>query len=255
MKRTMLAAAAVAMIAVGTGVGLAQKQPQPKSQKEAEAINAIFTAADADARIAAADALLKNFADTEFKAVALQVAAASAQEKNDFEKMVFYAEQTLQADPKNYASMLMLATGYAQRTREHDLDKEDKLKMAEKYANSAIETVKTATKPRPDITDEQWENAKKDFTAQGMEALGIAAMTRKNYDEAIKQFKAAIDAGGTPEPVTKLRLASAYNQTQKYDEALTLLDGILAQPDLHPQVRSLAGQEKLKAATGKSQKK
>ncbi len=250
-KWMMLAAAAV----IGIGAMLAQKQPQPKSQKEADAVMAIFNAADADSRITAADNLLKNFADTEFKAVALQVAAASAQEKNDFEKMVFYAEQTLQVDPKNYAAMLMLATGYAQRTREHDLDKEDKLKMAEKYANGAIETVKTAVKPRPDISDADWETAKKDFTAQGMEALGIAAMTRKNYDQAIQQFKAAIDAGGTPEPVTKLRLASAYNQTQKFDEALVLLDGILADANLNPQVRQLAGSEKLKAATGKAQKK
>ena len=52
-----------------------------------------------------------NFADTEFKAIALQVAAASAQQKNDFEKMVVYAERTLEADPKNYPAMLMLANG------------------------------------------------------------------------------------------------------------------------------------------------
>jgi len=79
------------------------KQPQPKSQKEVEAINAIFNATDPDARIAAAENLLTKFADTEFKAVALQVAADSAMRKNDFEKMVIYAERTIEADPQNYA--------------------------------------------------------------------------------------------------------------------------------------------------------
>ena len=90
-----------------------------------------------------------NFADTEFKAIALQVAAASAQQKNDFEKMVVYAERTLEADPKNYPAMLMLASGIAQRTREFDLDKEEKLGRAEKYANSAIELVKGRPKAAP----------------------------------------------------------------------------------------------------------
>ena len=113
--------------ALVAGLALGQAQPKPKSQKEVEAIQAIFNAQDPDGRIAAAENLLTNFADTEFKAIALQVAAASAQQKNDFEKMVVYAERTLEADPKNYAAMLMLANGIAQRTREFDLDKEEKL--------------------------------------------------------------------------------------------------------------------------------
>jgi tetratricopeptide (TPR) repeat protein len=168
---------------------------------------------------------------------------------------VFYAEQALAVDPQNYACMLMLASGYASRTREHDLDREDKLKIAEKNASGALEALKTAAKPRPDIPDDQWESAKKDYQAQAYESLGMVAATRKNHDEAIKHFKTAIETGPTPDPVTKLRLAAAYNQTQKFDDALALLEPILADANLNPQVRQLAGSEKLKAATGKAQKK
>ena len=132
--------------ALVAGLALGQAQPKPKSQKEVEAIQAIFSAQDPDGRIAAAEKLLTDFADTEFKAIALQVAAASAQQKNDFEKMVVYAERTLEADPKNYAAMLMLANGIAQRTREFDLDKEEKLTRSEKYAKNAMDIVKTAAK-------------------------------------------------------------------------------------------------------------
>src|SRR5882724_5837162 len=117
----------------------ALKAPQPKSKKEVEAINAIFSATDPDARIAAAENLLAKFADTEFKAVALQVAAASAQQKNDFEKMVIYSERTIDADPQNYPAMLMLANGIAQKTREFDLDKEEKLQRVDKYAHQAMD--------------------------------------------------------------------------------------------------------------------
>jgi tetratricopeptide (TPR) repeat protein len=228
-------------------------QPKPKSQKELEALQALFNAQDPDVRIAAVENLLTNFADTEFKAVALQVAAASAQQKNDFEKMVVYAERTLEADPKNFGAMLMLASGIAQRTREFDLDKEEKLTRSEKYANSAIGLIKAAPKPRPDLADAEWEQARQSYIAQAYEALGLSAMARKKYDEAAKQFEAAIAT--SPDGSTYVRLAAAYNQAKKPDQAIATLDKLNSVTDLHPAVKQAAAQErnnavKLKGGAG-----
>src|SRR5215831_21356729 len=117
MKRSILAGV-LALVSGVTGL-MAQK---PKSQKEVEAIQAMFGAQDPDARIKAADALMTKFADTEFKSLAMYLTAASYEQKNDFEKMVFWCERTLQADAKNYPCMLMLAGGIAKRARENDLD-------------------------------------------------------------------------------------------------------------------------------------
>jgi tetratricopeptide (TPR) repeat protein len=228
------------------------KQPQPKSKQEAEAVMAVFNAQEPDARIAAAEALLQKYADTEFKAIALQVAAMSAQQKNDFEKMVIYAERTLEADPKNYSAMLMLSSGLAQRTREFDLDKEEKLTRADKYANSAMELIKTAPKPRPDITDEQWEGAKKDFTAQAYESLGLAAMARKKYDVAVTNFKAAMETGAQADAGTMVRLAAAYNNLGKPDEAIGVLDKLNTVPDLNPAIKNAAQGERNNALKLKS---
>lgn len=224
------------------------KQPQPKSQKEGEAINAIFMAQDPDARIAAAENLLQKFADTEFKAIALQVAAMSAQQKGDFEKMVIYSERTLESDPKNYAAMLILAGGLAQRTREFDLDKEEKLGRAEKMAKEAIDLAKAAAKPNPQITDEQWETARKDQIAQGHEALGMIASTRKKYDVAVTHYNESISTAAQQEPATYVRLAAAYNQLGKPDEAVATLDKLNAVGTLHPQVKAIADEERKNAA-------
>ncbi len=229
-----------------------QKQPQPKSQKEMEAVMAIFNAADPDGRIKAAEELLSKYADTEFKSVALQVAAASAQEKNDFEKMTIYSERTLEADPKNYGAMLMLATGIPQRTREFDLDKEEKLGRAEKFAKMAQDVLKDAPKPRPDITDEDWTGHRKNFLSQAHEALGLVAMVRKKYDVAVTEFKTSVDIAAAPDPATKVRLGSAYIFAGKYDDAIAVLDPLLAEPELNPVIRQFAQQEKTRAMQGKS---
>jgi tetratricopeptide (TPR) repeat protein len=234
------AAAAVALSAT-----LAFAQPKPKSQKEVDALMAVQNAPDPDSRIAAFENLLSKFADTEFKGWALMVAAASAQQKNDFEKMVIYAERTLEADPKSFQAMLMLAGGIAQRTREFDLDREEKLTRAEKLANQAIETVKAAPKPdNPQVTPEQWEQAKKDSISQAHEALGQVALVRKKYDVAAQEWKTAVDGAATPDPGTMVRLANAYNLQKKPDEAIAVLDKLNAMPDVHPQVKSAATEQR-----------
>jgi tetratricopeptide (TPR) repeat protein len=231
----------------------AQKQPQPKSQKEVEAIMAIQNAQDPDGRIAAVENLINKFADTEFKGFALYIATVSAQQKNDFEKMMLYGERTLEADPKNYATMLLMANAVAQRTREHDLDKEEKLGRAEKLANQGAELVKTATKPNPQLTDEQWAGAKKDFEAQAHEALGIVAMVRKKYDVAITELKTAVET--SQDLSTSVRLGQVYNMAGKHDEAIAVLDKVMATADAPAQIKQIAQAEKARAVQAKGAKK
>ena len=231
------------------------KQPQPKSQQEVDAIMAIQNAMqkqDLDGAIKSAEELLTKFADTEFKPMALQVISGIYQAKGDGDKAILYAERLLEADPKSYTGMLMIATTTAQQTREHDLDREEKLKKVEKMALGARELVKDAPKPRPDLTDEQWIAFRKDITSQTHEAMAMAAQARKNTDGAIAEFKQAIEVASNPDPATMVRLGSLYNQTNKPDEAIAVLDRAAADPQAIPQVKQAAAAEKAKAMKMKS---
>lgn len=242
----------------GSAVFGQDKQPKVKTPKEGEAIQALLQAQTADARIAAAENLLTKFADTEFKVFALQLATEAAGEKNDSDKVIIYAERTLEADPKSYFAMLRIATHIAQKTREFDLDKEEKLSRAEKLAKEGMEVAKTAPKPwfYAQATDEQWAGAKADFVGEGYEAIGMAAVARKKYDDAVAAFKASGESSNNPDAKNraKLRLAQAYNMAGKFDEALGVLEPMLADQQLNPAFRQFAGQEKLKAVTGKAKK-
>ena len=227
-----------------------QKPPAPKSQGETEALRAMFGAQDPDARIKACENLLTKYADTEFKALALYFEATAYEQKNDYEKMVVFAERSVQADPKEYPALLMLAKGIAQRTREFDLDREEKLTKVEKYAKDGMELAKAAPKPNPQLTDQQWDQAKNEYLAQGHEALGYAAMARKNSDVAIAELKQALELA--PDPVTMVRLAAAYDQAKKPDDAILLLEKVMAMPDLHPSIRQFAQAERVRALQLKS---
>lgn len=229
------------------------KQPKMKSPKEQEAVMAIFNAADPNARIAATDALLGKFADTEFKGLALYIATASAEEIGDWEKTVIYGERTLESDPKSYGTMLILSRGYASRTKEFDFDKEEKLGKADKYAKAALELLKTAPKVRPDIADDQWEAQRKLWISEAHESLGLSAGVRKKYDDAIVAYKAGLEAApGNPNILT--RLATSYADAKKNDEAIATVNQVLATPNLNPQVKAVAEGVKKRAEAAKGAK-
>ncbi len=229
------------------------KPPQPKSQKELDAVQAIFQAPDPDARIAAAKELVTKFAETDFKATAFYIGAFSYQQKGDLENAIVWAEQAVEADPKFYAAQLMIANALALRTKEFDLDREEKLGRAEKLAKEAIATINTAAKPRPDITDEQWEAAKKDFIAQGHEALGLAALVRKKYDVCASELSTAASLTSQQDASLMVRLANCQLQSGKPDDALALLDKVLNDPNVAGQIKSVAAQLKVDANKKKAE--
>lgn len=250
MKRTIGSLAILGI--AGVALALAQKQPQPKSQGELEAIQAMFGAPDADARIKAAEQLIVKYADTEFKPLALYFIAASYEQKGDVEKMIVYAERALEADPTDFKPMLMLANGIARRTREFDLDREEKLNRAEKMAKDAIVAIKAAPKPNPQLPDDQWDAAKRDYEAQAHEAIGVGMMVRKKYAEAAAAFATSISAASAPDPATFVRLAQAQTMAGKPDEALATLEKLNALPDVHPQIKQAAQAERVRATQAKS---
>lgn len=246
MKR-MILAGVLALVSGMTGLLAQQKQPTPKSEKEVAALQAMFSAQDPDTRIKAAEEVLTKFADTEFKSIAMYLTAASYEQKNDFPKMAVWAEKTLEADPKNYATMLMLAGGIAKHSQEHDLDLEEKLGRSEKYAKTALELVNTAEKPNPQLTDEQWAGAKRELTAQAHETFGLIAMLRKKHDVAIAEFKQAVEGSSNADPTTVIRLARAYTVAGKPDDAVAVLDKVMASPETPAQIKQFAQAERVRA--------
>jgi tetratricopeptide (TPR) repeat protein len=248
MKRMILAGLLLAL--TGAPGIMAQKKgaaqegqqgPRPKSKGEQDALVAMFNAqGKPDDEIAACENLLSKYADTDFKDIALFFEATAYQQKGDNEKAQVFAERALDANPKNFQASLMLAEIIAQHTRENDLDKEEKLAKAEKYGNQTITTLNSAAKPNPQLSDQQWEEAKKDLIARTHDALGMAALVRKKYDVAINEFKMSVEGAAHPEPAYEVRLASAYNAAGKYDDAIATADKVMGEAETPTQIKQVA---------------
>src|ERR1700722_10896337 len=85
-------------LALAIGLPGLMAQPKAKSKAEGEALQAMFAAQTADARIAAAENVLTKFADTDFKATAYYFEAVSYQQKGDYEHSVVFGERAVEAD-------------------------------------------------------------------------------------------------------------------------------------------------------------
>jgi tetratricopeptide (TPR) repeat protein len=244
MKRVIRMGIVIAAIGV-TGIMAQQgkKGPMAKSQGELQAVQAVITAMqqnNPDGVITAAENLLAKYKDTDFKDTVLFMEAQAYQQKGDKDKMQIYAERAATANPNNFQAALLLADLTVQGTREHDLDRDDKLARGEKYANQAITAINSAEKPNPNLTDQQWADFKKDMVAQARDALGMAALDRKDYDKAISELKMAVEGAAHPEPAFEVRLASAYQSSGKNDEAITVAEKVMNEAQTPPQIKSVA---------------
>lgn len=237
---TSFAGAFVLALAAGTCSLWAQDSPVPKTQKELNAVKAMFEAAATgpDQTIAAAEALITGFADTEFKEIALVFEARSYRQKGDMMKAQLYGERALEIHPKNVQATLLVGDAIAQTTRENDPDKEEKLAKAEKYLKDTIENLAAAPNPDPHAPYKDWSDAKAQMTAEGHNGLGLCALTRKQYDLAVTEFKSASELH--PQPEFLVRQASALQSLGKNDEAIAICDKLLANTQLHPPIRQAA---------------
>jgi tetratricopeptide (TPR) repeat protein len=182
------------------------------------------------------------------------MAAEAFEVSGNITKAIIYYQQVLEASPKDYNAMLMLAAETARTTREFDLDKEEKLAKAEKFAKDGMALIPSAVKPNPQLTEEQWEGLKKDDTARGHEALGMIALARKKYDIAAGEFKTATETASQPQPSTYVRMAGSYTDGGKPDQAIAALDKVLAMPNLPDQIKQVAQAEKARAEKAKTSK-
>jgi tetratricopeptide (TPR) repeat protein len=258
MKRSIRTAAVTA--AIGVTALMAQQQGKkgnaPKvSPAEAQAIQATQEALqknNPDGVITAADNVLAKFKDTMFKDTILLWEAQAYQQKGDKDKAQVYAERSLDANPNNFQAALMLADLTVQGTREHDLDRDEKLAKADKYANQGIAAVTTAEKPNPQVSDQQWADYKKDMIAQAHDALGMSALDKKDYDKAISELKMAVEGAAHPEPAYQVRLASAYQSAGKNDEAIAVAEKVMNDSTVPQQIRSVAQSIRASAVMAKN---
>ena len=139
---------------------------------------------------------------------------------NNNEKVIEISQKVLTFDPDDPEALLGVAQGLAERTRDTDLDKDQRLAEARKDAQRALETVDTDV-PSAGYPPEQLTAYKAFLRSESYEILGTLDYNAKAWAAAEGNLRKSIDAFPQQvDPVAVLRLSLALDQQSRYPEAL-----------------------------------
>ena len=197
------------------------KRPaQAKTQPEFEAYNAAKALTDPAVEEKAADDFAAKFPDSELRTLLYSLAMNLYQQANNADKMMDMAKKVLTYDPDSPEALLGVAQVLAERTRDTDLDKDQKLAEAKKDAERALVTVETDI-PTAGIPQDRLDAYKGFIKSEAYAILGTLAFTAKNWPDAEGGLRKSIDAlPQQPDPIAVFRLSVALDMQGKYPEAL-----------------------------------
>ena len=207
--------------------GLYAQMPQFKSQEEIDAFILVQSAPSEDQRASAGADFIAKFPKSEAVGLASYMTMLAYQQLNDFDNMLLYGELVLSTDPVpnvKVGTLISLASAIPARTREFDLDKDEKLNKAEDFAKQAMNLIPTIQKMDPNMDDDAWLSTKMEFMSQCHEAVGSVMLKRQDYPAAEASMRKALDLTPDPQPFTLYQMATALNKQGKNEEAGGLLD-------------------------------
>jgi len=201
-----------------------KRPPAAKTQPEYDAFNAAKQLPDAAAVEKAADDFATKFPESELRVELYKLAMQKYQQANNADKMLEMAQKALTYDADEPLALLGVAQVMAERTRDTDLDKDQRLAEAKKDAERALGTIDTDL-PTTGYAPEQLTAYKGFLKSDAYAILGTLAFNAKNWPEAETDLRKSIDAFPQQlDAIAVFRLAVALDMQNKIPDAMKYAD-------------------------------
>ena len=198
-----------------------KRPPQAKTQPEFDAYQAAVANTDPAALEKAANDFAAKFPDSELRIVLFKTATRAYQNANNAEKTAELGRKVLALDPDDPEALVMVSNVLAERTRDSDLDKDQRLDEAMKMARRATETVDTDIVAPPGTPQDKIDAYKSLLRSNAYSIMGTLEFNQGKYQAAEADLRKSIDAyPSQPDPVVVLRLALSLDKQGRYPDAL-----------------------------------
>jgi len=199
-----------------------KRPPQAKTTPEYEAYKAAAANSDPAALEKAADDFAAKYPESELRLLLYKMAMHGYQAANNLDKVIDMGRKVLKLDPDDPEALVGVADVLAERTRDTDIDKDQRLDEAMKFAQRAIETVETDVVVPAGTPQEKIDAYKGFLRSSAYSIIGTLQFNKDKYADAEATFHKSIDAfPAQPDPVVVLRLALALDRQERYPDALT----------------------------------
>jgi tetratricopeptide (TPR) repeat protein len=222
-----------------------KRMPQAKTQPEYDAFQAATATQDPAAVEKAATDFATKFPDSELRLVLFKMAMRGYQNAGNADKMLEMGRKALAIDANDPESLIDVSQVLAERTRDTDLDKDQKLDEAMKLAQHSLETIDTDLPLPPNTPQDKIDAAKSLLRSSAYSIMGTLKFNKNDFTGAEADLRKSIDAyPQQPDPVTVLRLALAIDKQNKYPEALVVANRAVELTQEGTPVGSLARKER-----------
>lgn len=220
------------------------RPPQAKTQAELTDYTAVIQNADLAAAEAGADAFAAKYTDSELTGHLYTALQRKFQGADNAEKTVEAGRKALKYLPDNPMVLVTTATVIAERTRDSDLDRDERHAESVKYAQHSLETMDTGLTLGAAMAPEQLQNIKNVLRSMAYAVVGVVHLNKKDYPVAEENFRKAADANpAQPDPYVFYRLSLALDHQKKYADALKAVNRCLELAAADDPVTPLAKQE------------
>lgn len=207
--------------AQGASPQLGKRPPQAKTQPEFDAYKAAAANQDPAALEKAADDFATKFPDSELRILLFKTAMRGFQNANDQDKTEALGRKVLAIDGDDPEALVMVAEVVAEKTKDSDLDKDQRYDEAMKMAEKATQTVETDVSVPQGTPQDKLDAYKALLKSNAYSIMGTVKYKKEDYAGAQTDLQKSIDAyPQQPDPVVVLRLALSLDKQNKYPEAL-----------------------------------
>jgi tetratricopeptide (TPR) repeat protein len=235
------AAPAPAAPAAPTG----KRPPQAKTQPEFDAYKVVAANTDAAALEKATDDFATKFPDSELRALLYKAVMRTYQSANNGEKTEAMGRKVLSMDGDDPEALVIVAEVIAERTRDSDLDKDQRYDEAMKMAQKATQTVETDVSFNQGTPQEKIDAYKQLLRSNAYSVMGTIDFKKDNFAAAQENLQKSIDAyPSQPDPVVVLRLALSLDKQSKYPDALKVANRAVELTQDNSQIGTLARRER-----------
>jgi len=236
------------------------------SAEEATAYNKLKSERDPDAMIKNAGDFAQKFPKSPLLTYAYAIEATAYQEKNDAVNVVKYGEKSLDLDPKNLVSLLLVSQilPQPQMLNVAEVEKEKRLSSAADYAQKALQEIDQIPKLSKE-SDAAYVKRRDQIAAGAYASLGMVHLERSRMAlegsdmgelaKAEQNYKVAIAKSDTPNPADYYRLGEVYALENKLSDGISafskagqLAAGTIIEKLADQQVQILKKAQRSKAA-------
>ena len=219
-------------------------EEQAAMQKNPADTQKIMTAV-AERAEKAADDFATKFPESEVRVLLYKPAMRNYHNVNNADKTEAMGRKVLGFDADDPEALVMVAEVIAERTRESDIDKDQRFDEAMKMAQKATQTVETDSTFNAGTPQEKIDAYKALLRSNAYYVMGTVDFKKNNFAAAQANLQKSIDAyPAEPDPVVVLRLALSLDKQDKYPDALKVANRAVELTQESTQIGTLARRER-----------